>query len=72
MTDFITHYYTISLFPSPNKKESTEKEVIWEKKKKKKRIPLIINDLIIRKNFDAKALLFLNLPVWLKFLPCLT
>lgn len=61
MTDFITHYYTISVFSNPNKK-----------KVQKKILPLITNDLIFRNNFDAKTQLLLNLPVWFKLFPCLT
>lgn len=70
MTDFITHYYTIPVFSSPNKKK-VQKKRLFEFKKKKK-IPLITNDLFLRKNFDAKTQLLLNSPVWFKLFPCLT
>lgn len=47
MTDFITHYYTISVFSSPNKKKVQKKKLL----EKKKRLPLITNDLIFKKDF---------------------
>lgn len=68
MTDFITHYYTISVFSSPNKKKVQKKKLF----EKKIRLPLITNYFILRKNFDAKTQLLLNLPVWFKLFPCLT